>query len=214
MTRIANLVAQPRAAWLVRQGPIDSAIAPLARSVMHHSEGYMGKFFAITMIVIAIFPRFPSCGTPGGWRRTFPTHGQPIDEQMSETMAEAGISFLASQIILALFIWKFSNPKPGDKVKNFPGGAKAMVWAAFLLVGTEVLALGFSESKPGLTSISRPRPPMRYPCRYRQGNLPFTSAILGQMGHFGPTHPEMISEANENITVLTPTTIRMRKTTS
>ena len=53
-----------------------------------------------------------------------------IDEQMSETMAEAGISFLAAQFILAIFIWKFSNPGPDAKIKNFPGGAKGLVIAA------------------------------------------------------------------------------------
>jgi len=53
------------------------------------------------------------------------THGALIDEQLSETMAEAGISFLAAQFVLAFFIWKFSNPAPDAKLKNFPGGAKA-----------------------------------------------------------------------------------------
>ena len=70
-----------------------------------------------------------------------------IDEQTNDTMWEAGISFLASQILLAWFIWRFSGDRPGEKLKNFPGGAKAVVWAAFLLVGTEVLALGRLWSK-------------------------------------------------------------------
>jgi hypothetical protein len=39
---------------------------------------------------------------------------------MSETMAEAGIAFLAAQFILAFFIWKFSNPKPGREDQEFP----------------------------------------------------------------------------------------------
>ena len=69
-------------------------------------------------------------------------HGHLIDEQMSETMAEAGIAFLAAQFILAIFIWKFSNRGPEAKIKNFPGGAKGLVIAAFLVVGIEVLALG------------------------------------------------------------------------
>jgi hypothetical protein len=51
------------------------------------------------------------------------THGQAIDDQLSETMWEAGISFLASQIILAWFIWRFSGTKLGEKTKSFPGGA-------------------------------------------------------------------------------------------
>src|SRR3984885_14859820 len=102
----------------------------------------MAKLLAVTIIVIAIVSAIPILRHTWWLPEDISTHGQPIDDQMSETMAEAGISFLASQIILALFIWRFSNSKPGDKMKNFPGGAKAMVWGAFLLVGTEVLALG------------------------------------------------------------------------
>src|SRR5258708_22756132 len=102
----------------------------------------MAKFFAVTIIVIAILSAIPILRHTWWMAEDISTHGAPIDEQMSETMAEAGISFLASQFILAGFFWKFSNRRPGDKVKNFSGGAKAMVWAAFLLVGTEVLVVG------------------------------------------------------------------------
>ncbi|MGZ4733053.1 MAG: hypothetical protein ACXVZH_13000, partial [Terriglobales bacterium] len=69
----------------------------------------MAKFFALTIIVIAIASAIPIL------RHTWPApedisvHGHLIDEQMSETMAEAGISFLAAQFILAIFVWKFSN---------------------------------------------------------------------------------------------------------
>jgi cytochrome c oxidase subunit II len=129
----------------------------------------MAKFFAVTILVIAIVSAIPILRHTWWMAEDISTHGAPIDEQMSETMAEAGISFLASQFVLAFFIWKFSNPKPGDKIKNFPGGAKAMVWAAVLLVGTEVLALGVFD--------------FRYP---------------GPDGKFGPIHPDKISEATQN----------------
>src|ERR1700758_1976827 len=110
-------------------------------------EGNMAKFFAVTIIVIAIASAIPIVRHTWWMPEDISTHGQPIDEQMSETMAEAGISFLASQILLAVFIWRFSNPKPGAKIKRFPGGAMGLVIAAFLLVGTEVLALGAFGAK-------------------------------------------------------------------
>jgi hypothetical protein len=84
----------------------------------------MAKFFAVTIIVIAIASAIPIL------RHTWPApedisvHGHLIDEQMSETMAEAGISFLAAQFILAIFIWKFSNRPKDAKIGKFPGGAK------------------------------------------------------------------------------------------
>src|ERR1700724_625528 len=102
----------------------------------------MAKFLAVTIIVIAIASAIPILRHTWVAPEVISTHGYLIDEQMSETMAEAGISFLAAQLILALFIWQFSNPRPDTKIKSFPGGAKALVIAAFLLVGAEVLALG------------------------------------------------------------------------
>src|SRR5215471_9086037 len=107
----------------------------------------MGKFFAVTIIVIAILSAIPIVRHTWWMAPDISTHGAPIDEQMSETMAEAGISFLASQILLAVFIWMFSSAKPGEKIRKFPGGATAMVLGAFLLVGTEVLALGAFGAK-------------------------------------------------------------------
>ena len=84
----------------------------------------MAKFFAVTIIVIAIASAIPILRHTWVAPEDISTHGDLIDEQMSETMAEAGISFLAAQFILAFFIWKFSNPRPDAKIKNFPGGAK------------------------------------------------------------------------------------------
>ena len=102
----------------------------------------MSRLVAVVIILIAIVSAVPILRHTWWMPEDISTHGAPIDEQMSETMAEAGICFLASQIILALFIWKFSDRKAGDKITSFPGGARGLVIAAFLLVGTEVFALG------------------------------------------------------------------------
>src|SRR2546422_11192623 len=107
----------------------------------------MAKFFAVTIFVIAIASAIPILRHTWWMAPDISTHGAPIDEQMSETMAESGILFLASQIPLAVFIWKFSRPRPGEKIRRFPGGAMGLVIAAFLLVGTEVLALGAFGAK-------------------------------------------------------------------
>src|SRR5207247_3694843 len=94
-------------------------------------EGNMAKFFAVTIFVIAIASAIPILRHTWWMAPDISTHGAPIDEQMSETMAEAGISFLALQIILDFFIWRFSTSRPGATTKRFPGAASAMVWAAF-----------------------------------------------------------------------------------
>ena len=82
----------------------------------------MAKLFALTIIVIAIASAIPVVMHTWNAPADISTHGHLIDEQMSETMIEAGVSFLAAQIILAIFIWQFSNRGPEAKLKAFPGG--------------------------------------------------------------------------------------------
>src|SRR5208337_188716 len=107
----------------------------------------MAKMFAVVIVLIAIASAVPIVMHMWPMPPDISTHGHLIDDQFADTMLEAGISFLASQILLAFFIWKFSAHQPGDKIKSFPGGATGLVVAAFLLVGTEVLALGLMGSK-------------------------------------------------------------------
>ena len=54
----------------------------------------MAKLFAMTIIVIAIASAIPIILHTWYPPPDISTHGQAIDEQMSETMVEAGVSFL------------------------------------------------------------------------------------------------------------------------
>src|SRR5215470_15594092 len=97
----------------------------------------MGKLFAVVVIVIAVLSAIPIIthhwfGTDISFAlpEDISTHGHAIDEQLSETMLEAGISFLAAQIVLAVFVWKFSSRAANAEIKIFPGGAKGLVIAA------------------------------------------------------------------------------------
>jgi hypothetical protein len=56
----------------------------------------MAKIFAVTIILIAIGSAIPIVMHTWHLPQDISTHGPLIDEQYSETMAEAGISFLAS----------------------------------------------------------------------------------------------------------------------
>jgi cytochrome c oxidase subunit 2 len=158
----------------------------------------MAKFFAATIIVIAILSAIPILRHTWWTAPDISTHGAPIDEQLSETMAEAGISFLASQILLAIFIWKFSHTRPGEKIRNFPGGAMAMVIGAFLLVGTEVLALGAFGAKAWASIYFTPPSANAMPVQVQAGQFAFYFRYPGPDGKFGPIHPDKISEANQN----------------
>jgi len=158
----------------------------------------MAKLVAITIIVIAIASAIPILRHTWWMAPDISTHGAPIDEQMSETMAEAGLSFLASQILLAIFIWKFSQSRAGEKIKSFPGGAKGLVIAAFLLVGTEVLALGAFGAKAWANMYFTPPAPNAMPVQVQAGQFAFYFRYPGPDGKFGPIHPDLISESNQN----------------
>src|SRR5260370_9081647 len=120
-------------------------------------------------------------------------------------MLEAGISFLASQFLMAFFIWKFSSPKAGDKVKTFPGGATGMVVAGLLLVGTEALALGVFGTKAWASVYFTPPAANAIPVQVQAGQFAFYFRYPVPDGTFGPIHPEHISEANANFYGLDPT---------
>src|SRR5712664_1954420 len=158
----------------------------------------MAKFFAVTIVVIAILSAIPILRHTWVAPEDISTHGYMIDEQMSETMVEAGISFLAAQLILALFIWQFSDRGSDAKIKNFPGGAKALVIAALLLVGAEVLALGVFGVKAWATVYFTPPSADAIPIQVQAGQFAFYFRYPGPDGKFGPLHPSLINEANEN----------------
>src|SRR5256885_16012840 len=97
----------------------------------------MGKLFAIVLVIIASASAYPIVTHMYVMPEDISTHGHQIDEQLSDTMAEAGISFLLAQFVLAIFFWEFSERKNPGELKNFPGGAKIIVAGPFLFLGTE-----------------------------------------------------------------------------
>ncbi len=158
----------------------------------------MAKLFAVTVFVIAILSAIPIARHTWWLAPDISTHGAPIDDQTSDTMWEAGVSFLVSQFLLAWFVLKFSGDRPGQKIKTFPGGAKTVVWAAFLLVGTEVLALGVFGVKAWANVYLTPPAANSVPVQVQAGQFAFYFRYPGPDGTFGKIHPDMISESNEN----------------
>jgi cytochrome c oxidase subunit 2 len=158
----------------------------------------MAKIFAITIILIAIGSAIPILMHTWVAPVDISTHGALIDEQMSETMAEAGISFLAAQIVLAFFIWKYSSRKKEDKIRTFPGGAKGLVAAAVILVGLEVMALGAFGVKAWATVYFTPPGPNAMPVQVQAGQFAFYFRYPGPDGKFGPLHPDKIDEGTQN----------------
>ncbi len=159
----------------------------------------MAKFFAVTILIIAILSAVPIVRNTWHPMEDISTHGQAIDDQLSETMWEAGISFLASQIFLAWLIWRFSGNRPGEKSKRFPGGAAGLVTAAIVLVGLEVFALGIFGVKAWANIYFTQPGPDAMPVQVQAGQFAFYFRYPGPDGKFGPLHPDKISETNQNI---------------
>jgi cytochrome c oxidase subunit 2 len=164
----------------------------------------MGKLFGVILAIIAVLSAFPIVTHMYTQPVDISTHGHAIDEQLSDTMAEAGVSFLGAQLLLAFFAWKYSNRKAGAKVTQIPGGAKLMVATAFILVGTEVLALGVLGQKAWADVYFSPPKPTALPIQAQAGQFAFYFRYPGADGKFGALHPDKIDEANGNYFGLDP----------
>ncbi|MGA2388954.1 MAG: hypothetical protein ABSF97_08335 [Candidatus Sulfotelmatobacter sp.] len=158
----------------------------------------MAKLFAVVIVLIAIGSAIPIIMNTWPLPQDISVHGHLIDEQYADTMLETGVAFLSSQFLLAFFIWKFSQSKPTDKIKRFPGGAAGLVTAAFLLVGTEVLALGIFGAKAWGDVYLTPPAPNALQVQVQAGQFAFYFRYPGPDGKFGPLHPSQINEANAN----------------
>lgn len=170
----------------------------------------MGKLFAVIVIVIALASAVPII--THHWFGSaivlappddISTHGHQIDDQLKDTMWEAGLSFLAAQFVLAFFVWKFGGRKDGE-LKTFPGGAKWVVLAAFIFVGTEALALGLLGTKAWANVYFQSPSADALTIQAQAGQFAFYFRYPGPDGKFGGIHPEKIDEGNANFFGLDP----------
>jgi cytochrome c oxidase subunit II len=164
----------------------------------------MAKVFAATIIIIAILSAIPIITHKWDLQPDISKNGVLIDRQFEDTMWEAGLSFLAAQFVLAIFIWKYSNRSKEAKIGRLPGGAGGLVAAAFLLVGTEVLALGIFGTRAWADAYFVPPSADALPIEVQAGQFAFYFRYPGPDGKFGATRPELISEATENFFGLDP----------
>jgi len=166
-----------------------------------------GKLFAVILVVIALASAVPIVShTFMGANVSLPedisTHGHDIDKQLDETMIEAGLSFLAAQLVLAFFV--FQSGGRNGVLKNFPGGAKYLVVAAVLLVGAEAIALGAMGTKAWGKVYFEPASADALQIQAQAGQFAFYFRYAGPDGKFGVLHPEKIDEGNSNFFGLDP----------
>ena len=164
----------------------------------------MAKLLAVTIITIAVVSAIPIALHIWVAPPDISTHGRLIDEQMSATMIEAGICFLAAQILLGFFIWKYSNRPATEKIMSLPGGARGMVVAAVIVVGVEVMALGAFGTRAWGAIYFTPASPEALQVQAQAGQFAYSFRYPGPDGRFGPIHPEKIDETSQNYFGLDP----------
>ena len=164
----------------------------------------MGKLLAVVLVLIAVGSAVPILMHTWWMPENISTHGHMIDRQMSETMAESGIAFIAAQLVLAAFVGIFSDKKDGRKATHLPGGAKLVVIAAIALVGTEVLALGVFSKDAWAEVYFKKAAPDALPIQVQAEQFGFYFRYAGPDGKFGALHPDKIDEGNQNFFGLDP----------
>ena len=164
----------------------------------------MGKLLAVVLVIIAIASAYPIVTHMFPLPVDISTHGHAIDEQLNDTMWEAGTSFVAAQLVLAFFVWSFTGRKEGAPLKNFPGGARVLIIAAFLLVGTEILALGILGQKAWANVYFTPPQADAIQIQAQAEQFAFYFRYPGPDGKFGGLHPDKIDEGNQNYFGLDP----------
>jgi cytochrome c oxidase subunit II len=164
----------------------------------------MGKLFAVTLIIIAIVSAIPIVLHTWAMPEDISTHGHAIDEQIQDTMYEAGFAFLAAQILLGGLIWKFGDQKTPGKLRSFPGGARVLVGAAVLLVGTEILALGLLGQRAWAEVYFAPPAKDAMVIQSQAGQFAFYFRYPGPDGKLGPMHPDKIDEGMQNFFGIDP----------
>jgi cytochrome c oxidase subunit II len=163
----------------------------------------MGKLFAVVVIIITLVSAYFICAHTWWPPEDISTTGPAIDSQFNETWWEAGLLFLAGQLVLAGFVWKFGESTT-RKIKHWPGGAGPVVAFGIIIVGLEVLALSFVGTKAWGAVYLVPAAPDAMRVDVQAEQFAFFFRYAGPDGVFGSLHPEKISDANGNYFGLDP----------
>ena len=164
----------------------------------------MGKVFAVVLVIITLASAYFVVAHTWHPPVDVSTTGPAIDKQMDETMLVSGILFLASQLILAFFVWSFGDSKGGRKIKQWPGGPKPVVAFGIILVALEILSLSFVGSKLWANVYLAPTDANALRVDVQAEQFAFFFRYAGPDGKFGGMHPDKINDASGNYFGLDP----------
>ena len=160
----------------------------------------MGRAFAIAVILIALMSAYFFVAHTWWMPQGASEHAPALDSHLQTTIIEAGLAFLISQIVLAVFVWRYRERSEVERsnVKTFPGGAKALVIAACLLVGLELVGLQLVGSKVWTKLYYEKAPADALRIYVSAEQFAYYFRYAGPDGKFGPMHPEKIDTSSGN----------------
>lgn len=164
----------------------------------------MGKVFSILVATMTLISAYVVVNHIWWLPPDISTLGVGIDHQLSETMVSSGLLFVVSQLVLAAFVWRFSEAKPDRPIKTFPGGATPLVIGAVVLVGIEILMLSMVGTKVWASIYVDPPQANAIRIDALAEQFAFYFRYPGADGKFGAMHPDLISDANNNFYGLDP----------
>ena len=126
------------------------------------------------------------------------THGHLIDEQYRRHHDGGRHFFPVFSIPSGILHLEVLQPKAGRQDQAISRRREGLVIAAFLLVGTEVLALGVFGVKAWAERLFHSARGQRPPVQVQAEQFAFYFRYPGPDGKFGPLHPDQINESNAN----------------
>lgn len=164
----------------------------------------MGKLFAAIILVITVASAAIFAARIWWLPPDISVLGVGIDRQLSETMIASGVLFVVSQVVLAVFVWKFGDRGDARAVKTFPGGATPMVVIATVLVGAEILVLSLVGTRVWGGIFLSPPDPHALRIDVQAEQFAYYFRYPGTDGILGSVHPELIDDGNNNFFGLDP----------
>ena len=164
----------------------------------------MGKLFAVVIGVITVISTAVFIARIWWLPPDISVLGVGIDHQLYETMIASGVLFVSSQLVLALFAWRYADAGEGRPIKVFPGGATPMVVGATILVGAEVLVLSLVGTKVWGGIFLSPPDPNALRIDVQAEQFAFYFRYAGPDGQFGKVHPDLIDDGAGNFFGLDP----------
>lgn len=158
----------------------------------------MGKLFAIILAFITLVSAAILAAHIWWLPTDISASGGAVDRLMEGTIISSGLLFVAAQLTLGFFVWRYGERHSERRIKTFPGGAAPLVALAVVVVGIEVLALTVVGSKAWASVYLTPAEADSLVIDVQAAQFSFHFRYPGPDGKFGETQVGLMNDSNGN----------------